>query len=136
MLYQTFHIAFVGFDVSDRESFVSCGSIIHNLFLHAPNCMVIAVGNKIDLDDKRKVSSDEARFSCNSFNPPIPYFETSAKTGEGVKELFEYALRTLLQTRGSSLESHRIVEEKNGDWSPHIPCDRLVRDERKKCIIC
>ena len=43
--------------------------------------------------ESRKVSTEEARSHFENMNPPIPYIETSAKTGENVKELFECAVR-------------------------------------------
>ena len=47
--------------------------------------VIILVGNKIDLEN-REVSNEEATRYANSKN--IKYFETSAKTGYGVKEVF------------------------------------------------
>ncbi len=36
-------------------------------------------------------------------NPSIPYFEVSAKTGEGINEAFDYSLQQLLKPQSSSI---------------------------------
>ena len=63
----------------------------------ARKSIVIASGNKSDLTTEREVPADEARQHFASMNPPIPYFEVSAKTGAGVNEVFEYAARLAKQ---------------------------------------
>ena len=45
------------------------------------------VGNKTDLNDKRKVTEEEAKKFANKNN--MIFFEVSAKTGDNIKELFE-----------------------------------------------
>jgi len=48
--------------------------------------IIYLIGNKIDLD-KREIKNEEAYFFAQEKN--IKYFETSAKTGYGVKEVFK-----------------------------------------------
>ena len=55
--------------------------------------IMFVVGNKIDSVDRRVVSTEEARSHFESLTPPLHYIETSAKTGENVKSVFEYAIR-------------------------------------------
>ena len=61
------------------------------------------VGNKLDLNDKRKVSEEEGRelgkfwlTSAKLFD--IPFIETSAKDCINTDELFKLAMKTFLQT--------------------------------------
>ena len=42
-----------------------------------PNIQKVLIGNKIDLEDERKISSSEAQNLADDHG--IPYFETSAK---------------------------------------------------------
>ena len=52
---------------------------------------IIIVGCKLDLEDKRQVSSEEGQKFAEEYK--FPFFETSAQTGKGVKEAFS----TLIQ---------------------------------------
>ena len=47
---------------------------------------IILVGNKIDLEEKRVVTREEAEKYAEDNN--INYLEVSAKTGEGILDLF------------------------------------------------
>ena len=53
--------------------------------------LFIAVGNKTDEDGE--VGCEEAQQYFAAMNPPIHYFEASAKTGQGVNELFEEVMK-------------------------------------------
>lgn len=52
---------------------------------------IIIVGCKVDLEDKREVSTEEGQKFAAEYK--FPFFETSALTGKGVKEAFS----TLIQ---------------------------------------
>ena len=62
----------------------------------------------VDSDTSREVSTEEARAYFEALNPPIPYFETSAKTGENVKEMFEFAIRQWRDHGGVKNDNHAI----------------------------
>jgi Ras-related protein Rab-6A len=48
--------------------------------------IIILVGNKTDLADKRQVSTEEGEEKAREFN--VMFIETSAKAGYNVKQLF------------------------------------------------
>ncbi|XP_060647190.1 ras-related protein Rab-7a-like [Drosophila nasuta] len=79
------------FDVTYRKSFESLNFWRDEFFLRAeknPNEFPVAlVGTKIDLENEREVSKQEAEDWCKSFS--IPYFECSAKDDINVQEVFE-----------------------------------------------
>lgn len=52
----------------------------------SPNIVIVLVGNKVDLADKREVSSEEGEEYATSNG--LLFSETSAKTGENVNEMF------------------------------------------------
>ena len=84
----------IGFSVTKMNDFLEAFSLASQT---VPRLMkdpvFIVVGNKIDLADERAVSTEEARSRFKSMNPPVPYIETSAKTGENVEAAFELAIR-------------------------------------------
>mmetsp|Transcript_2717 Transcript_2717/g.3948 ORF Transcript_2717/g.3948 Transcript_2717/m.3948 type:complete len:192 (+) Transcript_2717:1278-1853(+) len=65
------------------------------------NVPVVIAGNKCDLEAERQITLDEARTKAAMFGD-IKVFETSAKTGDGVKEAFNHLARLILKKRSSS----------------------------------
>ncbi|MEJ2279053.1 MAG: GTP-binding protein [Candidatus Lokiarchaeota archaeon] len=57
----------------------------------------ILIGNKIDLKDKRKIIRPMGLHLSEELN--APYFETSAKTGEQVKEVFKKIAEIVFQAK-------------------------------------
>lgn len=53
----------------------------------SPDCKIFLIGNKADLESERQVTYEEGEDCRNKFNF-CSFFETSAKTGINVKELF------------------------------------------------
>lgn len=85
----------VGFSVVSRETYDDVFPIIEQIrrVKDDPNAIILGVGNKIDLVDVRQVTTEEAKARFSSLDPPVPYMETSAKTGENVKAVFEHLVR-------------------------------------------
>ena len=50
----------------------------------------IIMANKIDLEEKRIISHEQGKAFAASYN--MPYFETSAKTGQGLNEALDYLI--------------------------------------------
>lgn len=76
------------FDLTDYETFRACEKWIQEV---ENSCeqkpMLILIGNKSDYLEMREVSYDEADNYAK--NRGIPYVETSARTGDQVKLIFE-----------------------------------------------
>ena len=84
------------FDVCDPNSFANLDAWLEDVRAYAKNGVdILLVGNKVDLEAKRKIDYQEAKDYADERH--LPYMETSAKTGSGVKqgftELAEGALR-------------------------------------------
>ena len=78
------------YDITDRNSFEKLEFWLNDLRENADNIdnlFIYLIGNKNDLEDKRKVSFKEANEYAKQKN--IPYIEVSAKTGDNIKKLFE-----------------------------------------------
>ena len=58
------------------------------------NIELLMVGNKSDLIDERVVTKEKIQKLSEQYN--IPYFETSAKIGEGIEEMFNTLINKLL----------------------------------------
>ncbi|OHT06525.1 Ras-related protein Rab-6.1 [Tritrichomonas foetus] len=75
------------YDISNRESFTQCDYWIDQMNDVENKILKFFVGNKIDLENERVVSVDEGRNKAEHYN--AAYFEVSAKSGNGIEELFE-----------------------------------------------
>ena len=132
MYYRGAHAAILGFDVTRREGVDNCDRWLSEIRgSRNKKCVLVAVGNKIDLVGQREVSTEEAREHFGAEG--VPYFETSAKTGEGVNELFEAVVKLVIDEHFQSLVSERndneaVEREKGSRGEP-----RGKRDD--KCII-
>lgn len=99
MYYRNAQAAVVVYDITQAESLDKAKYWIKELQKQANNSILIAlVGNKIDLEEDRKVAKDDVTGLANEFN--LLTFEVSAKTGENVNELFkQIALRMPFQAQ-------------------------------------
>ena len=94
--------------------------------------MLVVIGNKIDLRNTKyeTVSKEEAvEFFDKHSIPSCYYFETSAKTGQGVNELFINAIR---------IWYNKKMREKDLDESSkkvRVEIDNEMRSMNNACII-
>jgi small GTP-binding protein len=75
------------FDLSERKSFDDLNQWLVDIHaLCDPNAIVTLIGNKLDLADQRKVTSNEAE-SCAQLHQ-LSYIETTAVAGANIQEAF------------------------------------------------
>ena len=85
--YKNSVCALIVYDISNRESFNNIASWIEDCRNQSPKTIfIVLIGNKSDLDDKRKVTFEEGQELAEKNN--MMFFETSAKTGNNVEEIF------------------------------------------------
>ncbi|MHA1238328.1 MAG: Rab family GTPase [Candidatus Odinarchaeia archaeon] len=82
------------FDVSNRESFNHVEKWIAEIRENCGTIPVILVGNKIDVGS-REVFTEEGEALAHKLG--VSYIETSAKTGENIKECFTELTRKILK---------------------------------------
>jgi small GTP-binding protein len=109
--YRSATAAIVVFDLSNRGSFENVSKWIR-AFRDASTALaiVLIVGNKSDRSD-RAIRSEEAKSLAKEHN--ASYVETSAKTGQGVKVLFDELVGLLAPSLVAVAESHINVELQN-----------------------
>jgi Ras-related protein Rab-2A len=85
--------AIVVCDLSKLNTFESLNDWIGDVRTDAPvDCKIVIAGNKSDLD--REVTTEQIRTFCEEAGYPM--FETSARTGANVQDLFEEAATLVL----------------------------------------
>jgi GTP-binding nuclear protein Ran len=80
------HCAFVMLDLTSRLTLKNVPHWIRDVKQMAPDAKIIVLGNKKDCVSSRKVSAEQVR---SYIGDAFPYFEISAKTGEGIKDAFQ-----------------------------------------------
>ena len=85
--YKNSVCACVVYDITNRNSFQNVKSWIEDCKKQSPKTVyMVLVGNKVDLEDKREVTSEEG--SLYAQKNGMLFFETSAKTGKNIEEIF------------------------------------------------
>ncbi|GAA6047682.1 hypothetical protein JCM3770_001625 [Rhodotorula araucariae] len=87
-------VAVVVYDITNRASFLNTSKWVDDVRSERGNDVIIVlVGNKTDLNDKRQVTTDEAEQKSKELN--VMFIETSAKAGHNVKTLFRKIAQAL-----------------------------------------
>ena len=109
------------FDVTSQDSLPSLERWIADFRKHTEDPVLFIVGNKCDLEEQRIVTESDARDFARQ-NDADCYF-TSAKTGQGVNELFEAVFAKLV--------AMSVREAENED----VPVGNPPQ-EKAKCTCC
>ena len=117
------------FDVTNTESFDNLKDWINSIKknMEGNNVFIplIIIGNKIDMEDSREIQKEDAqKFSTEN---KYKYFETSAKTGEGVDD----AIRDLVIQVLSSKQANEGKDE--GRKSVQIKAGNNQGEKKKGC---
>ena len=129
--YRSSSLAILVYSIDQRESFDDLDLWIKELKANnSPDTKLILVGNKLDLEDKRKVQYEEGKKLAQDFNF-IGFFETSAKTGKNIKDMFLKAAVILYE----EYNKFKDVEETNSNLSSFKPTygKLLPKAKNKKC---
>ena len=139
--YNGAEAAFIVFDITNRDSFEKVKDWYEevNELIDEKNIPIVLVGNKDDLAEQRAVSIAEGEALAKSLSTNgIEYIETSALTGNNVKDAFEliayhYIIKSkkkekdrihenLIETINSTLKELVILEltfiTENLNWNP------------------
>ena len=82
--------------MTDRRSFDNINKWMGQISSFAPSDVrIMLVGNKTDLEGERVISTEEGKKMADKYE--IPYFESSAKTGYNITEIFQEIGRLLLE---------------------------------------
>ena len=85
--YKNSVCACVTYDVTSKKSFENIKSWIEDCKKQCPKTiLLVLIGNKVDLENEREVSYEEGANFAKKFD--MFFFETSAKTGRNIDEVF------------------------------------------------
>ena len=103
MYYRNAMAAIIIFDLTNNESFKAVNGWIDELRDNSPETLIAICGNKLDLPG-RVVTREQGVQLAKSMD--AHYFETSAATSEGVKELFHGIAELLVEKKGAIVRSN------------------------------
>ena len=100
----------VVYDITDRDSFENLNSWLIEIEKNAnKNVYKLLIGNKCDLEDKRKVTYQEGKDFATSNG--MQFIETSAKADTKVKEAFELLTQEIIKASATKEKSMEKKEK-------------------------
>eukprot|EP01088_Endostelium_zonatum_P017677 TRINITY_DN5338_c0_g1_i1.p1 TRINITY_DN5338_c0_g1~~TRINITY_DN5338_c0_g1_i1.p1 ORF type:complete len:203 (+),score=48.51 TRINITY_DN5338_c0_g1_i1:123-731(+) len=127
--YRNARVALLVFDVSDKSSFDKLNEWKEEL-AHYPDLSIVLVGNKIDLE--RQVTPDQGAKKKEEHSNIAHYIECSAKTGQGVEEVFKAAAKSGLRFVTNTPELPKTEQFK---VVPDTKTSKPDEKRKKSCIV-
>ena len=94
--YKNSVCACIVYDITNRNSFQNVQQWIEDCKKQTPKTvLLVLIGNKLDLEKNREISYEEGE--SLALNNDMLFFETSAKTGENVEELFNKSAQIIVE---------------------------------------
>jgi len=117
----------IAFDTTNTASFMNVKTWLESIKEHAGESITkVLVGNKIDLEDERRVSYEEAKSEADMLK--MDYFETSAKLDKNVNEVMQYMMENVYKSMNKGGEGDRmqsvVINGKNHHRSEKEPTGR------------
>ena len=86
--YKGAHGIILIYDVTSLQTYENVKTWINQIREDAPaNVVIYIAGNKIDMEEERKVKTEEGKKLADEFG--LPFYETSAKNDININETFE-----------------------------------------------
>ena len=93
--------AFVVYDITRKETFDSVDKWINDLKMSGdPKLIIIIIGNKCDLEEKREILKEQGEEKANSFG--CAFLETSALSGDNIEKGFEMMINDIFNKFGNN----------------------------------
>ena len=93
------------YDITNQETFDHVTNWMATINQYTTkNLSTILVGNKIDMENERKVEKEDGEIMAKQYN--IMFGEASAKEGKGVDEIFERLANDIMEKNGKGSENN------------------------------
>ena len=137
--YRNSSLAILVYSIDNKNSFENLEIWLNEIRTKGnPDVKIFLVGNKIDLEDKREVSTEEGKLFYEN-NKLSLFIETSAKNGTNIQELFKRAAILLYREHASytnmankldkSVKLPVVSDENFNVWEK----DEEENSRKKKC---
>lgn len=134
MYYRNANAALCVYDITSQSSFQKAQDWINELKKQAPEGIVVAlVGNKADLSEQRQVAQADvdqylyqlAQEAEQDGSKPVIHMECSAKSGQGVLEIFNAIAR--------ALPVEQAGNRRGGQGAKRVELDRRQPQQQQGC---
>lgn len=122
MYIRTSTVAVLVYDITSKASFESLDKWLKTVFDHA-NPIIFIVGNKLDLQEQRTVSTEEGQKFADEHE--AHFIETSARTPTNILELFN-------QIAQIELPNVNVATQKEAEGPKPIDGSQLVQAQDEK----
>lgn len=102
--YRNSHAVVFVYAVDDMYSLTVLRNWIEDVNKDATKALKFLVGNKIDLDDEGAIVDDDSAENFRNNNGLHSHYKISAKTGEGVFEMFENIAKLLVRNTKATIQ--------------------------------
>ena len=127
------------YSIDNEDSFSNIEKWLNDIKTQSnPDVRIFLIGNKADLEDKRKVARAQGVKFCKDHN--VSYFtETSAKTGLNVQNVFMEAAKQLyiqhedIKNRISRPGSMTLLKDNDNDDNPGYETVEEENRNKNKC---
>ncbi len=112
--YRSTNLAIIVYSIDNKNSLDDLSLWIKELRLYAsPNVKIIIIGNKCDLEERRKITKEEGETFANNINADF-FFEASAKNDVNTKKIFlesgKLLYKSYLLNEESDLKEKEIIK--------------------------
>lgn len=115
MYYRGANAALVVYDITSVESFERAKRWIEDLKTEKPdNFMKVLIGNKVDLSEAAVITEEMGKQYAEQEG--LLFYQTSAKTGEGIKDLFLELATILPKDQAKSNQMNDLLKKKQTNF--------------------
>ena len=118
----------VAFDLTSRKSFENVEKWLNQIYEKTNKVSVVIFGNKCDMKNERKVSTEEAQKLADQYK--LTYFETSAKKKININEGFEKVANDAYNNYGNKVGMD--LEEEKEEFESGCCGKKKVKKKKKK----
>ena len=135
--YKNSSMAILVYAIDDRKSFEALDNWLKDLKKESsPDIKTILIGNKIDLENEREVTYEEAEKYSKDYDF-FDFYETSARTGINTQKVFIKAAITLYEDHLKYKDKENIIEsQRTSKEQSHKLTKKSNRKQKQKSGCC